>query len=161
MKNQTGKGGRCQELALAAALTMVDQTDETSMVLLAAGSDGIDGPTDAAGAYAFRGMIVTDEEKARARTALEEHDAYTYFSETPDKANLLKVGHTNTNVMDVVERFVKERTVTFQYLVDVHHFVCSLRLIVHLVRNRSIPFNRSMIKIYPLSSFGCSSVMTP
>lgn len=102
IKDQAGKGGRCQELALAAALAMVDQTDETSMVLLAAGSDGIDGPTDAAGAYAFRGMIVNDEDKSLALTALEEHDAYTYFSETHHIENLLKVGHTNTNVMDLI-----------------------------------------------------------
>ena len=109
MKNQGGKGGRCQELALAAALAMVDQTDETSVVLLAAGSDGIDGPTDAAGAYAFHGMIVNDEDKARARTALEEHDAYTYFNETHHGENLLKVGHTNTNVMDLILVFVDKK----------------------------------------------------
>ena len=102
MKDQAGKGGRCQELALAAALTMAEQTNEISMVLLAAGSDGIDGPTDAAGAFAFQGMITTDDEKERAQTALEKHDAYTYLSETHHSENLLKVGHTNTNVMDLI-----------------------------------------------------------
>ncbi len=102
MKNDVGKGGRCQELALAAALNIDNNNEDISILLLAAGSDGIDGPTDAAGAFAFNGMIINEDDSQRAHTALDKHDAYTYFNETNNGANLLKIGHTNTNVMDII-----------------------------------------------------------
>jgi glycerate-2-kinase len=102
MKNDVGKGGRCQELALAAALNIDNNNEDVSILLLAAGSDGIDGPTDAAGAFAFNGMIINEDDIQRAHTALDKHDAYTYLNETNNGANLLKIGHTNTNVMDII-----------------------------------------------------------
>jgi glycerate-2-kinase len=102
MKNDIGKGGRCQELALAAALSIDNNNEDLSILLLAAGSDGIDGPTDAAGAFAFNGMIIDKDDIQRARTALDKHDSYTYLNETNNGANLLKIGHTNTNVMDII-----------------------------------------------------------
>jgi len=102
MKNDIGKGGRCQELALAAALSIDNNNEDLSILLLAAGSDGIDGPTDAAGAFAFNGMIIDKDDIERARTALDKHDSYTYLNETNNGANLLKIGHTNTNVMDII-----------------------------------------------------------
>jgi len=94
----TGLGGRCQELALAAARAL-DGVPE-GVALLAAGTDGRDGPTDAAGAIvdgATWGVI--------ARTGrdpggdLARHDAYPSL----DAAGaLLRPGLTGTNVMDVV-----------------------------------------------------------
>ncbi|CAF1076742.1 unnamed protein product [Rotaria sp. Silwood1] len=102
MKNDVGKGGRCQELALSAALTIDNNNEDTSIILLAAGSDGIDGPTDAAGAFAYNGMITNEDDIKRAHISLDKHDTYTYFSETNDGANLLKSGHTSTNVMDII-----------------------------------------------------------
>jgi glycerate-2-kinase len=102
MKNDVGKGGRSQELALAAALSIDNNNENVSILLLAAGSDGIDGPTDAAGAFAFNGMIVNEDDIQRARKALDKHDAYTYLNETNNGENLLKIGHTNTNVMDII-----------------------------------------------------------
>lgn len=106
MKNDIGKGGRCQELALSAALAIKNNDKKGSILLLAAGSDGIDGPTDAAGAFAFNGMIVNEDDIQRACTALDKHDAYTYLNETNNGENLLKIGHTNTNVMDIIIVFV-------------------------------------------------------
>ncbi|CAF1190454.1 unnamed protein product [Adineta steineri] len=106
MKNNCGKGGRCQELALSAALAIDNSNKNTSILLLAAGSDGIDGPTDAAGAFAFNGMITDENDIQKARKALDKHDAYTYLNETNDGINLLKIGHTNTNVMDIIIIFV-------------------------------------------------------
>lgn len=103
MKNESGKGGRCQELALSAALALEQLHSKVSIGLLAAGTDGIDGPTDAAGAFAFNGMFTSKDEIERAQLALEKHDAYTFFNETQ---NLLKIGHTNTNVMDIILVFV-------------------------------------------------------
>ncbi len=109
MKNDPGKGGRCQELALAAALSLNDNTEDISILLLAAGSDGIDGPTDAAGAFAFNGMIIEKDDIQRAHTALDKHDAYTYLNETNNGANLLKIGHTDTNVMDIIILLVENK----------------------------------------------------
>ena len=110
MKNDPGKGGRCQELALAAALSLNNCKEDKQILLLAAGSDGIDGPTDAAGAFAFNGMINNNDEIQRARTALDKHDAYTYLNEMNNGENLLKIGHTNTNVMDIIIVLVENKT---------------------------------------------------
>ena len=93
-----GLGGRCQELALAAARTLAGAGPEVA--LLAAGTDGRDGPTDAAGA------IVDGATWAAAAGAgrdpardLRQHDAYRSL----DAAGpLLRPGLTGTNVMDVV-----------------------------------------------------------
>ncbi len=94
----TGKGGRNQEFCLAAALDMEDLPRE-GLVILSGGTDGNDGPTDAAGA------VVDPETVERGRKAgldarayLNDNDAYTYFSATDD---LLVTGPTRTNVMDV------------------------------------------------------------
>jgi glycerate 2-kinase len=93
----TGLGGRCQELALAAARAL-DGTP--GVALLAAGTDGRDGPTDAAGAIVdgrtWRAVAAAGRDPVRDLAA---HDAYRAL----DAAGaLLKVGLTGTNVMDVV-----------------------------------------------------------
>jgi len=92
-----GKGGRNQELALACAIA-IDGWGEIS--LLSAGTDGTDGPTDAAGA------IVNGTTCKRARQAnlyprdfLLANDSYTFFESLGD---LLKTGPTRTNVMDII-----------------------------------------------------------
>lgn len=92
----TGKGGRNQEFVLAAALKMVDMDD---VVVLSAGTDGTDGPTDAAGALADQTTL------QRAQTAgcdpqdyLDNNDSYHFFEKLGD---LYKTGPTNTNVMDL------------------------------------------------------------
>jgi glycerate-2-kinase len=91
-----GRGGRCQHLALAAAIRLA----RASCVLLAAGTDGVDGPTDAAGA------CIDGETVARARTstldpelALARTDSHTLLAATGD---LVGTGATGTNVADVV-----------------------------------------------------------
>ena len=93
-----GLGGRCQELALAAARLLAGAPDDVA--LLAAGTDGRDGPTDAAGAIVDAGTwrAVVDAGRDPARD-LEAHDAYHAL----DAAGaLLRPGLTGTNVMDVV-----------------------------------------------------------
>jgi glycerate 2-kinase len=93
-----GMGGRCQELALAAARTL--DGAGPGIALLAAGTDGRDGPTDAAGAIVNGDTWRTAAEAGRnpARD-LAAHDAYRAL----DAAGaLLRVGLTGTNVMDVV-----------------------------------------------------------
>jgi hydroxypyruvate reductase len=92
-----GRGGRCQELALAAALAW---DGLPGLTLLAAGTDGSDGPTDAAGAYADGGTVARGVARgADAREALARNDAHGFFA---TEGGLLRTGPTGTNVMDLV-----------------------------------------------------------
>ena len=96
--NATGLGGRSQELALAAARGLEGAPE--GLALLAAGTDGRDGPTDAAGA-AVDGRTWADI-RARGRDPardLAAHDAYPALDSV---GALLKPGLTGTNVMDIV-----------------------------------------------------------
>jgi glycerate 2-kinase len=91
-----GRGGRCQEFALAGALEL---RPDDALLLLAAGTDGTDGPTDAAGGLADAGTVKRGERAGRsARAALDDNDAYTFLSEAGD---LLRSGPTNTNLLDL------------------------------------------------------------
>ncbi len=91
-----GKGGRNQEFALASAF---DLTSEKNIVVFSGGTDGNDGPTDAAGAIA-------DTETLKKGTALSldprqyfaNNDSYHFFKKIGD---LFITGPTNTNVMDL------------------------------------------------------------
>jgi hydroxypyruvate reductase len=87
-----GLGGRNQEFVLAAAIDIAGMPET---VVLSAGTDGTDGPTDAAGAIADGSTL---RRKADARAFLDANDSYHYFDALED---LLKTGPTNTNVMDV------------------------------------------------------------
>jgi hydroxypyruvate reductase len=91
-----GKGGRNQELVLGAALELDGQD---GIVVASLGTDGIDGPTDAAGALCdgatpARGRAAGLD----ARASLARNDAYGYFQALDD---LIVTGPTGTNVMDV------------------------------------------------------------
>jgi hydroxypyruvate reductase len=91
-----GRGGRCQELALAAALAL--EADE-DIVVLAGGTDGTDGPTDAAGGFAD-GASVARQRAAGVdpRAALEANDANAALAASDD---LLVSGPTYTNLLDL------------------------------------------------------------
>ncbi len=91
-----GKGGRNQEFALAAAIEIAGVQN---VAVLSVGTDGSDGPTDAAGAFA------TGTTVARAREAgmnpeeyLARNDSYPFFDALGD---LIRTGPTGTNVMDI------------------------------------------------------------
>ncbi len=91
-----GLGGRNQEFCLAAALDMADLPPR--VVVLSGGTDGNDGPTDAAGAVVD--PLTVSRGKAAGMEAaayLGKNDAYHFFEKTHD---LLMTGPTNTNVMD-------------------------------------------------------------
>ena len=91
MVTGTGRGGRNQHAALAAACEITG----TNTRFLACGTDGIDGPTDAAGAF-VDGTTVVDIEAAMDHLA--RCDAYPYL----DRASaLLRTGPTGTNVGDM------------------------------------------------------------
>ncbi|MBV9223960.1 MAG: glycerate kinase [Acidobacteriaceae bacterium] len=94
--NGQGKGGRNQEFALAAAIALDGLKD---VLILSAGTDGTDGPTDAAGAIALGDTV------RRAKAAgldayehLQDNNAYPFFDALGD---LVKTGPTGTNVMDI------------------------------------------------------------
>ncbi|MBV9761296.1 MAG: glycerate kinase [Acidobacteriaceae bacterium] len=91
-----GTGGRNQEFALAAALGI---DGLRNALVLSAGTDGTDGPTDAAGAIATGSTI---ERALRlgldARDYLRENDSHPFFNALGD---LIRTGPTGTNVMDV------------------------------------------------------------
>jgi hydroxypyruvate reductase len=91
-----GKGGRNQEFALAAAMD-IDGLD--GVVMLSGGTDGTDGPTDAAGAIAD-GMTArrARDRRLNAREYLADNDSYSFFDPLGD---LIRTGPTGTNVMDV------------------------------------------------------------
>ncbi len=98
IRGDHGRGGRSQELALAAA-EMLCQAP-AHVTLLAAGTDGRDGPTDAAGAIVTpRTWSVITTAGIDPAESLASHDAYRAL----DSAGaLLRTGPTGTNVMDLV-----------------------------------------------------------
>lgn len=97
LRGAMGKGGRSQEMALSVA---IDIDGLPGCVFLAAGTDGTDGPTDAAGAFADGKSV------ARAKSSgllhptafLRDNDSYTFFKTVDD---LFITGPTRTNVMDL------------------------------------------------------------
>jgi hydroxypyruvate reductase len=92
----SGTGGRNQEFALAAAM---DIAGLEGVVILSGGTDGTDGPTDAAGAIADGETCARAAAQGlNARASLSANDSYPFFQALGD---LLLTGPTNTNVMDV------------------------------------------------------------
>ena len=91
-----GKGGRNQEFALASALEIDGMRD---VVVLAGGTDGNDGPTDAAGAIADGSTLARAQSRGLdPLDYLRRNDAYHFFQPLDD---LVITGPTRTNVMDV------------------------------------------------------------
>jgi glycerate 2-kinase len=92
-----GKGGRNQQLALCALQHL---PTDMNITLLSAGTDGTDGPTDAAGAFADHDLLkAANEQQLSISDAINQNDAYHFF----EKVNgLLKTGATQTNVMDII-----------------------------------------------------------
>lgn len=105
----TGKGGRNQELALRVGLGLHQaQAAEgrslarCDVVFLSGGTDGQDGPTEAAGAFCSPELV---REALRdgldVEAFLNNNDSYTFFSQFQDGRHLLVTGLTGTNVMDI------------------------------------------------------------
>jgi hydroxypyruvate reductase len=93
-----GLGGRNQQLALAALLRLFDDGAE-GIGLLSGGTDGEDGPTDAAGAFLDADIVAAAHQKhLDPADYLARNDAYRFFE--PLDA-LIKTGPTQTNVCDV------------------------------------------------------------
>jgi len=92
-----GRGGRNQEVALGAALALAGMD---GVLVAAYGTDGVDGPTDAAGAMAVGDTVKRARVLGRdPAAALADNDAYPFFEALGD---LIRTGPTGTNVMDLV-----------------------------------------------------------
>lgn len=97
----TGLGGRNQEMALAVLREIADRPAAyAGVTFLSVGTDGTDGPTDAAGAYAAPELLRQDPAGAPGAItdALERNDAYHLFQRV---GGLYTTGPTNTNVCDI------------------------------------------------------------
>ena len=101
--DDSGEGGRNQELALAAAFELADQP---GTVLASLATDGTDGPTDSAGALADAGSLRRGMAAGlNPRRHLTGHNAYPWLTAAGD---MLVTGPTMTNVNDLMALFVFE-----------------------------------------------------
>ncbi len=99
-------GGRNQELALAATCRLWSE-DMQGFAILSGGTDGEDGPTDAAGAICDSSVREAAQQRGLDPEAfLAINDSYTFFKQT---SGLLKTGPTHTNVMDLQVAVVRPR----------------------------------------------------
>ncbi|OPJ80796.1 glycerate kinase [Patagioenas fasciata monilis] len=105
----TGKGGRNQELALRVGLGLhrAQAADGRSLarcdvVFLSGGTDGQDGPTEAAGAFCSPELVCeAQRDGLDVEAFLNNNDSYTFFSQFQGGRHLLVTGLTGTNVMDI------------------------------------------------------------
>lgn len=102
-----GIGGRNQQMALSAAIGMhnlmkEDVLNEFAVTFLSGGTDGEDGPTDAAGAMADPLLVRrAAKNNINAEQYLQNNDTYNFFAKMDVGRNLLKTGLSGTNVMDL------------------------------------------------------------
>ncbi len=96
----TGKGGRNQEMALAFLAELAkDEAQGAGIHFLSASTDGSDGPTDAAGAFASGELLgLARQEGLSIEASLRDNDSYHFFEKI---GFLLKTGPTMTNVCDL------------------------------------------------------------
>lgn len=95
-----GKGGRNQHFALAALIELYKSNRPGKICILSGGTDGTDGPTDAAGAVIDQDTLaVVANNNLDMEAALDNQDAYHFFQHTN---SLVKTGPTQTNVMDLM-----------------------------------------------------------
>ena len=95
-----GRGGRNQEMALAFLAEIESAPQQSAGIhFLSASTDGDDGPTDAAGAFADTGVLAAALAANLDLTAfLKANDSYSFFDRI---GFLLRTGPTNTNVCDI------------------------------------------------------------
>ncbi|XP_042310031.1 glycerate kinase isoform X2 [Sceloporus undulatus] len=105
-----GKGGRNQELALRVALELHkakstaegNYLERCEVAFLSGGTDGQDGPTEAAGAFCSQALVEEAEQEGFiVEDFLSNNDSYTFFSQFQSGRHLLMTGLTGTNVMDI------------------------------------------------------------
>lgn len=103
-----GVGGRNQQLALSFSYEInnfAKPPPDVEIAFLSCGTDGIDGPTDAAGAFCD-----LEEDVVESKRFLDNNDCYSFYQAYKDGRNLIKIGHTGTNVMDIHLMVFQSRT---------------------------------------------------
>ncbi|XP_026729772.1 glycerate kinase [Trichoplusia ni] len=109
----SGVGGRNQQLALEFSELIHNsrkEFEDFDIFFLSAGTDGIDGPTDAAGAIGYLDLISdAQEDKFNTQTVLSENDSYTFYKKFKNGNYHVITGHTNTNVMDLHVIIIKRK----------------------------------------------------
>ena len=95
----SGKGGRNQEFALSFLKSYIRNNSKKDLCMYSVGTDGIDGPTDAAGAIVDSETIESFiSSKLDLESYLSNNDSYTFFKKIN---SLIKIGPTGTNVADI------------------------------------------------------------
>ncbi|KAL8212350.1 UNVERIFIED_CONTAM: hypothetical protein K2H54_044153 [Gekko kuhli] len=114
----TGKGGRNQELALRVASELHrakasgDGTclEKYETVFLSGGTDGQDGPTEAAGAFSSQELVgMAEQDNFSVEAFLSNNDSHTFFTRFQNGRHLLVTGLTGTNVMDIHTVLIRVR----------------------------------------------------
>uniref|UniRef100_A0A1Y1KYP8 Glycerate kinase n=1 Tax=Photinus pyralis TaxID=7054 RepID=A0A1Y1KYP8_PHOPY len=98
-----GKGGRNQQLALSFSIEINKlNVDSANISFLSCGTDGIDGPTDAAGAFGTSNLV-SDAfvQNINPTQFLADNDSYGFYTRYRHGKYLVRTGHTGTNVMDI------------------------------------------------------------
>ncbi|TKR77116.1 hypothetical protein L596_018145 [Steinernema carpocapsae] len=101
---KTGKGGRNQEMALAALKNLSESQDTLpeSFAFMSAGTDGQDGPTDAAGAvFTSQDLLPAKENLQKIIEQLKAKDSYNFWTQFEEGRCHFKPSQTGTNVMDI------------------------------------------------------------
>lgn len=108
-----GKGGRNQELALRISVNMKKHFDlmkQFDVMFFSGGTDGIDGPTDACGAFGYPDLVeIARHQGLNPLQFIENNDSYGFYSLFEKGEDLLKIGHTGTNVMDIHILIIKPK----------------------------------------------------
>ncbi|CAK1541057.1 unnamed protein product [Leptosia nina] len=101
----TGTGGRNQQLALEFSMLLHENKEylaDHEIFFLSAGTDGIDGPTDAAGALGYIHLVSDSElQGLNIRSYMDNNDSYNFYKQFSNGQFHIMTGHTNTNVMDI------------------------------------------------------------
>ncbi|KAJ2940563.1 hypothetical protein O0L34_g6503 [Tuta absoluta] len=112
----TGKGGRNQQLALEYSKNIhkiKNKLKGFDVYLLSAGTDGIDGPTDAAGAIGHLDLITeAKQQNLDTEKYLKNNDSYNFYKEFNNGNLHVITGHTGTNVMDIHLIIIKPKNQT-------------------------------------------------
>ncbi|KAK0167805.1 hypothetical protein PV327_001665 [Microctonus hyperodae] len=163
----TGKDGRNQELALRFSLDWFKivedhpQLTKCNVVFLSAGTDGQDGPTDAAGAFGYSDInstvlkfyhAINSEYKATIsennnptirqniegmipENVLRNNDSYTFYSRFNNGSDLLKTGITGTNVMDLHLIYIKKFDCTCRHDIDKNETISEDNFFIDFFKN--------------------------
>lgn len=120
-----GRGGRCQELCLWAAKHLADTCGcgaiTYDVTLLCAGTDGQDGPTDAAGAYVTQNTATEAScHNLDIDAYLANNDSYNFFSTLNNGQYLIQTGPTGTNVMDIHVIIIEPRNIVNNLVTLLH-----------------------------------------